>query len=106
MVVIECDLCGKELERYEVRDDFQLMKYKAQGRICCEECEKKWEAYEKEIAETESKHKGLLEEELNKIKERYFNSYSSSNSAGKSEKIEEQVQGRMERRGAPHFKLR
>jgi hypothetical protein len=107
MLIISCDICGKEIEKFDINEDFQIMKYKSRGRICCEGCEEVWNAYEDEVSEAEARYKESLEEKLAKIKEKYFKDYSSP------PRKEEERAGRVEedktsppKGGFSHFKLR
>lgn len=108
MIKIECDFCGKQLAQYEITEDFQLMSYKSKGRICCEDCDRKWGEYELEIQKAEESHKESLEAETSRIKEKYFKGYSRGDvRTGTKEKVQgEEVAKKALRRGTPQFKLR
>lgn len=106
MICILCDFCGKELDKYEITDDFELMKYKSRGRICCEDCEKRWEAYEHEVREIQENFGEKLEEAVSRIKEKYFKDYGSSLPKAQTAKLEGDKTTLPKGKGYSHFKLR
>lgn len=104
MLVILCDICGEEIEQFDIKEDFQIMKYKAQGRTCCEGCEEVWNAYEIEVQEAEARSKEDLEEAVAKIKGKYFNEQIRPTHPG-GRKDEKEGEG-PPKRGFSHFKLK
>jgi len=69
---IACDFCGKVIEEVELIEAWGLEKFRGRERICCEDCEREWEKYEKDLRSLEQTCAKELDERKRDLKQKYF----------------------------------
>lgn len=72
MILVCCDFCGKVIEKYELKDAWELHKFREGERICCGNCEIEWEKYEKDLRDLEETCAEELSKKKQTLREKYY----------------------------------